>query len=644
MHDTDLFTGLFVLFAVAFAAAVLMRVLRLPALIGFLLAGVVAGPSGLHLLEEEGVRALAELGVVLLLFTIGLELSVKQLWELRREALIGGGLQLALTAAIAAAVSAAFGVTGGAAVATGLVISLSSTAVVLHLLDERGSLETPYGRIALAVLLLQDIAVVPLTLLIPALAGGTSALAVLVVLAQAALLVAVVVLLARKAVPWLLDRITALRTREGFLLGVATIVFLITWLTGRAGLSPALGAFLAGLIISETEQRHLALAESAPFRDLLIAVFFVSVGMLVDAGALLANPWLPLLLGVVIYAGKTSLVAGIVRALGYPWRIGFKSGAALGQVGEFSFVLLLFAAELAVIGERQVQLLLAAAAVTLFLTPIAVSAAQREREPRVPRPATGGESQRSPDEPRFVLIIGYGHSGRMTARTLDALGLTWRALELNPATVKRERNAGAPIELGDASRPEVLAAARVQAASAVVVTINDRQAVRPILLRLRKTAPAAHVIVRARFAGEREELLALGADVVVPEEIEGSLAIVDHVMRFLGLAGDIRHRHIADLRAEGYRLRTTSVAELVGGEEAEPGELEPHVLEAGDACLRATVAELDLRRRTGAVAIALIRGARSLAPASTALAAGDRLLLAGARDEIARARDLLTGN
>ena len=664
MHDTHLLTDLLILFAVGFGAAMLMKLLRLPTLIGFLLAGVLVGPSGLHLLHEENIQGLSELGVLLLLFTIGLELSLKQLWELRREAMIGGGLQLALTALIAGGVAALLGVDTRSAIAIGLVVALSSTAVALRLLGEQDLLNTPHGRIALAILLLQDMAVVPLTLLIPMLAGEGGVLDVLLVIGKALVLVVLLVVVARKVMPWLLDRIAAIRTREGYLLGVGAIVFLITWLTGLAGLSPALGAFLAGLVISETKHKHLALAESAPFRDLLLAVFFVSVGMLIDLQVFFASPWLPLALGVIIYVGKTGLIASIVRGLGYPWRVGLQGGASIGQIGEFSFVLLLLAAQLNVLDSVMVQLMLATAAITLFLTPIAVGATNRGRLPTSagdtrlgethpgtpPQVDTEDRNDTRLDETSLailpsVLIIGYGPSGRATARTLTALGFEWRALEMNPATVRSERKAGNPVELGDASRLEVLKGVGVQDAAAVVITINDRQAVRPILLRLRQIAPELHIIVRARFAVERAELLGLGANVVVPEETDGALTIVDQVMRFFNVPWDVRQHHLDEMREQNYSLRTSSVADMIQQDSrGDETGLTSLTMEKDWAAVGKTIIELNLRQRSDATVAAVIRDGLIMSRTTeTAFAVGDRLLLIGDNEAIARAREILCG-
>lgn len=647
MHDAHLFTDLMILFAVAFGAAMLMRLLRLPTLIGFLLAGVLAGPSGLHLLEKEGVEALSELGVVLLLFTIGLELSLKQLWELRREALLGGGLQLGLTAAVAGGVAYAFGLGVGEAIAVGMVISLSSTAVALRLLGEQDQLNAPHGRISLAMLLLQDMAVVPLTLLIPMLAGEGGGMSLLLVLGEAVVIVVLIVVLARRIMPWILERISAVRTREGTLLGVGAIVFAITWLTNWAGVSPALGAFLAGLIISETDHKHLAMAETAPFRDLLLAVFFVSVGMLIDLGALAANPIPPLLLGLVVYAGKTGLIAAIVRGLGYPWRVGMRSGASIGQVGEFSFVLLLLASEQGVMSDGTIQLMLAMAGITLFLTPGVVGLSNRAHQPRLDadlHPTERGDDTGPGTDP-LVLIIGFGHSGRATAATLDALGIRYHALELNPATVRAEKKRGVSIDLGDATRPEVLHGAHIHEASAVVVTINDNQAVRPVLLRVRAETRDVPLIVRARFASDRDELLNLGATEVVPEETEGAITIADRVMRTFGVPWDVRLRHLEDLRAEGYRLRTSPLtASARAASDADPG-LSPVVLEEGDAAVGRTLPELDLRRKTGVTVVAVIRDGKVRGDAAALpLQERDRLLISGTAEGVTQAREMLCGN
>ena len=257
MHIHDIFTPLLTLFAMTFGAAALMKLLRIPMILGFIAAGMLAGPSGLNLLQGEALSTLAELGVVLLLFTIGLEISLESLWRLRREALIGGGFQILLTVAMAAGISYAIGLELRTAVAVGFFISLSSTAVVLRLLGDTGEMDTPHGRISLAVLLLQDVAVVPMVLAIPLLAGGGGGLEILWTMGRAVLVVGAVVLAARQGVPFLLNRVSVLRTREGFLLGIAAIVFFTTWLTMKVGLSPALGAFLAGIVISETE--HLSL-------------------------------------------------------------------------------------------------------------------------------------------------------------------------------------------------------------------------------------------------------------------------------------------------------------------------------------------------------------------------------------------------
>jgi CPA2 family monovalent cation:H+ antiporter-2 len=638
MHGHDIFTPLLTLFMVTFGAAALMKLLRVPMLLGFLAAGVLAGPSGLDILHGEGLSSLAELGVVLLLFTIGLELSIENLWKLRREALIGGGLQLLLTSAFGVGAGLAFGLDTGTSVVVGFFLALSSTAVVLRLLADRGESDTPHGRISLAILLLQDVAVVPMVLAVPLLAGGGSSLDILWTLLRAVLVVSIVVFAARRGVPLLLDRVSILRTREGFLLGIAAIVFFTTWVTMKAGLSPALGAFLAGIVISETEHRHIALAETTPFRDLFLAIFFVTVGMLLDLQVILANPLPLLLLAVAVYLVKAGVIGGVVRVLGYPGSVAIRTGAALGQVGEFSFVILLAAASAGIADDALIQTLLATAAITLLLSPFMPDLAnrfvQRPSSGRAGEPLT--ESDTDPGRPPHVIIVGFGHGGRTVARALKALGIPYRIAEMNPNTVREQAKRGEPIIRGDASKPEILEALEIHHACAAVVAINDPKALRAVLQRLKREQDDLHVIVRTRWASELDELYSLGASRVIPEELETSLKVAGDLLRHLGVSGPVIGRHLDELRAEGYAMAPHPVPM---GDQAAPlpegASMLTTTIEARDRAVGKSLIDLHLRGETGATVQTVTREGKSLLdPAHTPLLEGDQLVLTGGREAL----------
>ncbi|MBD3167696.1 sodium:proton exchanger [bacterium] len=638
-----LFVGdLVILFVAAIAAIIVMRLLRLPSIIGYLLAGVLIGPSALGLLgDPKQVKDLAEMGVILLLFTIGLEISPTRLWKLRREAIIGGGLQIAGMVLFGAIGSRLFGFAWGPAVVIGFFLSLSSTAIVLRLLSDRGEMDSPHGRNSLAILLMQDIIVVPMMLMVPMLTGeGSGPLSLLWIFGKAILLIVVVMVLARRAIPWVMDHISALRSREGYLLMVAGIVFSTAWLTMLAGLSPALGAFVAGLVISESEHRHLAMAETVPFRDLFLAVFFVSIGMMLDLRALAADPWTPIALAVGVYLGKGFLIAGIVRMLGYPGTAAFRAGAALGQVGEFSFVILLTGVSAGLIDGALSQALVATAALTMFATTGVMGGVQamlkRSGEAASSTTPSPEPEEAPPPEDAHgakrdhVVLIGYGYGGRAMGRTLAALGISFEAIDMNPRTVQNYRRDGVPIILGDATHPDILRDVSIASARAAVVSINDPNALRPILQRVRHEAPNIRLFVRTRFASEISEMLDLGADDVVPDELETSFQIAARLMHTLGVPWDVVRRHLAELRSEGYKMLPSPVPLPTDMALPDGVAIERVTLEDSDYSVGLSLVELNLRRETGASVISLVRAGDTLFdPAHTNLEPGDCLVLSG---------------
>ncbi len=639
--------GLIVL-GLAIAVAVICHRLRIPAVVGFLLTGVIAGPCGLALVPTTAeVDHLAELGVVLLLFTIGVEFSLTQLLAIRRYVLLGGTLQVGLTAAVAGALAVGLGRPWGEAAFIGWLVSLSSTAVVLKLMQERAEVDTPHGRMILGILIFQDIIAVPMMLVAPLLsashAGGIGAIALL--LAKGVGIIAVAVLAARWAVPRLLHLVARTRNREVFLLAVIAVCLSVAWLTATAGLSLALGAFLAGLIISESEYGLQALGNIIPLRDVFTSFFFVSVGMLLDTGFLVQHPLLVTVavIGVILVkamlAGVTAwLMGGILRA-----SVGV--GLALAQVGEFSFILARVGQANGLMADWVFPLFLAAAVASMAATPLTMAAADRVTAwlSHLPLPERAW-SGRFPALPHDVgnlrdhlVIVGFGVNGRNVAAAARRAGIPYIVTELNPDTVRREQAAGEPVIFGDASRELVLEHAGVGAARVVVVAINDPAATRAVAAAVRRLHPAVHLIVRTRYLQEVQPLAAMGVSEIIPEEFETSVEIFTRVLSHYLVPSDAIEEHVAAIRASGYamfRSLSTGTAPLPARPEINIAAVR---LEAGSDLAGQTLAEARLRNRFGVTVASVQRCAETLdaAAADLRLQEGDVLYVIGAPDRVA---------
>ncbi|MEW6754986.1 MAG: cation:proton antiporter [Candidatus Latescibacterota bacterium] len=565
--QTGFLQDILIVFASAVVVLLACHGLRIPTIIGFLLTGALIGPQGLGLVGAAGdVEAMAEVGVVALLFTIGLEFSLRSLLRIRRQVLQGGALQVLLTVAAVWWLSLHLGLESRQALFAGFLVSLSSTAVVLRLLQERTTVESPAGRLTLAVLIFQDVAVVPMMLFAPAVAGQThEPLGALLALGvKAVVLIGLVVAGAHWAVPYLLFHVARTRSRELFLFAVLGLALGVAYLTWVAGLSLALGAFLAGLILSESEYGQQALGNVQPFRDLFTSLFFVSVGMLLDLGAVAREPVAIAGLALAVLALKALLAAGAGVALGYPLATSVVAGLGLAQVGEFAFVLARVGLDLEVLPRPLYEQFLAISVLTLLVTPLAVAAAPRlaALAASLPWPqrleagyASLEESLRPDQLPGDHLIIsGFGVSGRNVAHAARAAGIPYLVIELNPETVRRERGRGEPIAFGDASQAAVLQHAGVGQARILVSTIPDPAAGRLTVSVARQLNPRLHIIARTRFVQEVQPLHGLGADEVIPEEFETSVSIFARVLARYLVPRDQIERLAAQVRADGYRM------------------------------------------------------------------------------------------
>jgi CPA2 family monovalent cation:H+ antiporter-2 len=552
-----------VLLAGGVLAVVACRSLALPPIIGYLVAGVALGPHALGLVaDSHAVRQLAEFGVVFLLFSIGLEFSLAKLRGMRRAVFGLGATQVAASIAIGMAVSQAVGAGWQAGLALGGAMAMSSTAIVSKLLAERLELDTPHGRDTVGVLLFQDLAVVPLLILVPALDAPPEVLGrdVLVALAKAAVALAVLTLVGPRVIRAWFGVIARRRSTELFVLNVLLITLLLAFLTGLAGLSLALGAFLAGMLIGETEYRYQVEEDIKPFRDVLLGLFFVSVGMMLDLAQLLGYLWLALGFFALLIAGKALLIALLARIFGSTPGTAVRVGLALAQGSEFGFVLLAQARTAQLAPEPVVQALIAAMILSMLAAPFLIAASDRlvlrftasewmARSLELHRVAV-----KSLATERHVIILGYGRNGQRLARLLEAEGVRYVALDLDPERVREAALAGDTVVFADSSRREALVAAGISRAAAVVVTFADVPSAVRVLAHIHALNPSVPVIVRARDEADIGRLTAAGASEVVPEAFESGLMLASHALVWVGVPLARVMRRVSQVRDQQYGL------------------------------------------------------------------------------------------
>ena len=650
MHELTLLRDLVILVAVAIPVVALAQRLRVPTVVGFLLTGVAIGPHSLGFIPDAAsVSGLAELGIILLLFTIGLELSVSRIIRLGRLVLQGGAVQVAVTIATTTGVALLVAVTPRQAVFYGALVALSSTAIVLKIYTDRGELDSSHGRVAMAILLFQDISVVPLMLLVPVLAGagegiGASVRHVGISLA----VVATLIVVGRAAVPWVLQKVVLLRNREIFTLSIVFFALGAAYVTASTGLSLALGAFIAGLVIAESEYGVQALSDVLPFRDTFTGIFFISVGMLLDLGFVLEHAGLVLIITVGVFFGKAIIAGGAVRLLKRSWQVSVLSGLGLAQVGEFSFILAMVGAPLGLLDTNGYQLFLAMSVITMLATPFVISAAGPIADwfCRVTgQPALEilpHEEQAIAQLHDHVIIVGYGLNGRNLARTLRGAGISYVILEANGQTVLRARAAHEPIYFGDGSRREVLERVGIVRARAVVLAISSPAEERRGVAIARQLSPSVRIVVRTRYVAAMEELQELGANEVIPEEFETSLEIFARVLRLYGVPRNAIEREVQTVRDEHYEMfRRLQLPDLKLDALKHfdvHAALETVEVEEGARAIGENPRSLNLREETGVTVIAVIRdGVALYTPDPEArFQPGDTVVLIGDREALRR--------
>jgi len=638
------------LLAAAVLATTLFRFLRLPALLGYVAVGVLLGPSGFNLAPQDTqTRSLAEFGVVFLMFSIGLEFSLTKLKTMRNLVFGLGSLQVLLTMLLATALGLAVGLDIGAGLALGGALAMSSTAIVVKLLTERNELSAPHGRRIVGVLLFQDLAVVPLLIYIPALASGEDmAEAMLYAGAKAILALGLILVLGQRLLrPWL-HLVAARKSSELFMLNVLLITLGLAYITDLAGLSLALGAFVAGMLISETEYRYQVESDIRPFRDILMGLFFVTIGVRLDVAIVVNQLPDTLTMLALLILVKLVLVTVLTRRFSDDWGVALRTGLGLAQAGEFGLVLLALAGDYQLLPTGIQQAALAAMILSMLLAPFLMLHGEK-----LSRRLAGGAwleqakgvheiMQKSFDVSKHVILCGYGRSGQNLARILEAEGVPFIALDDDPKRVHEAAAAGDNVVFGDCTRAEVLIAAGINRARAIVVSFAHTPTALKVLATAHRLRPSAPVIVRTLDESDLNRLLEAGAMEVIPEVLEGALMLGSQTLLMAGVSlGSVlkRIRTMREARYSTLRGYFKGLTDEAEEESASQEHLASLRMEAGLSGVGRTLGEIDLESLRIVILAVRRHGTRATEPTpDTRLEAGDIVVLRGTQEALAGAK------
>lgn len=642
MPESHLLRELLIVLTATLGIVFVSHKLRMPAIVGFLLAGLIMGPGALGFIKNvDQVETLAEIGVAFLLFIIGIEFSLDTIVAMQRRVIWAGFLQVSGTILAVSLIATALGVALNVAVFYGFLVALSSTAIVLRVYNDRGEINAIQGRLASGILLFQDLCIVPLMLLVPLLgnSGQGSYWHVAWAIGKSVVALFLIVWAARRLLPWLLHQVALLRNREVFILFVVFVCLGTAWLASVAGLSLALGALIAGLVISESELSHQVIADVLPLRDCFSGIFFISIGMLLDP-AILGRDFVTPVLELLLMMGTKILIVSLIFLWLYrSLRLGVILGLGLAQIGEFSFILAKAGIGYRLLSASEEQTFLAASILSMMATPFLIQAA-----PAVAGRLTGKSERRSVNEPEperrpsaqgHVIIVGYGLNGQNLARVLRETGIPYRVLELSPELVQAGKAAGEPIDFGDGTRPDILRQAGLEQARVLVIAISDPTATAHIVWQARRLHGDVKIIVRTRYVAEIDRLYRLGAHQVIPEEFETSVEIFARVLQeyhvprnVIALEVDlIRREHYGTLR--GLRLQGKSLDELSRYLVGATADI--FSVPENSPLVGRTLGEIDFRARSGVTLIAAVRAGtpyHNIGP-DFVIDAGDRLVLLG---------------
>jgi monovalent cation:H+ antiporter-2, CPA2 family len=650
-----------ILLSSAVLGVVAFRMMHLPPMLGYLLVGIVIGPHGFGMASEnQTTHTLAEFGVVFLMFSIGLEFSLPKLSSMRRTVFGLGMAQVLLTIVVtmlfgwltAFALPQLVDISWRAAFALGGALAMSSTAIVSKLLTERMELESAHGRQIFGILLFQDLAVVPLLILVPALAKNSGDLFVTLALAsmKAGIVLVLLLVIGQRLMRNWFHIVVKRRSQELFMLNLLLITLGAAWITEQAGLSLALGAFVAGMLISETEYKHQVEEDIKPFRDVLLGLFFITVGMLLNVRLVLENWWLVLLLLTGPVLLKFGLIALLTKLTGQSTGVALRTGLGLAQAGEFGFVLLNQAGGLDLMDPLLIQLILASMVLSMLIAPFIIAKSDAivmklsANEWMMQSLALTQIATRTMTTQKHVLIAGFGRSGQSLAKLLEEEGIVYHALDLDPDRVREAQAAGANVSYGDAARRESLVAAGIHRAAALVITYASTPSALKVLHFAHELAPELPVIVRSHDDHDLDKLREAGAAEVVPEAIEGSLMLASHTLVMLGVPLRRVLHQVQAARDERYAsMRGYFHGISDASDDAEHLHVRLHsvTLTEGAKAIGKMLAELKLIE-VGAEVTIIRRGkSRIDVAADTVLRAGDIVVLRGPADSVARAEERL---
>lgn len=655
MIASEFLKTLLIIWGISAIVIFMLQRLKVSPVVGFLIAGIIMGPNGAKLARNsEVVEVMAEIGVILLLFTIGIELSMRELIRLKKQLLIGGSTQVIFTIALSSLLSYLLIRDINKSVFLGFLISLSSTAIVLKILADKGEIDSPHGRVMTSILIFQDLCVVPMMLFVPFLAGSkVDVKGIGIQVLKAVLIIGAVLFMARWIIPKLFYRLARTGSRELFIISLVLLCFGVAYLTSLLGLSLALGAFLAGLIISESEYSHQATSDILPFKGSFTGLFFVSVGMILNINNAIKNIWIVIVIFLSIFLLKSSICMVSACLAGMHIKPSIQAGIGLSQVGEFSFVLALTGKALGIIDDNFYQFFISSSILTMIATPFLIDLSPKVaywligkgliRE-RADRSKINGKIEVGDEvKSEHVIIVGFGLVGKNLALVLKQANIPYVVIELNIDTVIEMKESGEPIYYGDGTSKEILNKAGVRKAKLIVIAISDPVATRRIVSVAYSVNKNIYIVVRTRYLAEVEELKRLGASDVIPEEYETSIEIFSRVLGVYHFPNHIILDIVEKVRSSNYlALRGTNLPKKYLKENLDllPDiEVDSFILSNQMHILGKSLGELHIREETNATILAVKRKEKVIInpPPSFKFCKGDIIIYAGDHSSINKA-------